>query len=57
MTDLIQEAITAHFGPRCKTKDADDMPELAAQTTGRCAACLAWEQFDALVAAGQKGEP
>ncbi|WP_411839264.1 hypothetical protein [Paracoccus sp. ME4] len=54
MTDLIQEAITAHFGPRCETKDTDDMPELAGQTTGRCPACLAWEQFDGLVAAAQE---
>ena len=45
-TAAIQEAITEYFGPRCSTKDTDDFPDLPDQ--GRCHACKAWEQFDAL---------
>lgn len=52
-TDLIEESLVATFGPRCETKDTQDFPEVAGQHTGRCPACLAWEQFDALVAASQ----
>ncbi|MBT0780593.1 hypothetical protein [Paracoccus sp. pheM1] len=46
--DLIAEALTEHWGPRCKTKDTDDFPDLAGATQGRCACCLAWEQYDRL---------
>ncbi|UFS64879.1 hypothetical protein LO749_16870 [Paracoccus denitrificans] len=47
--DLIAEAITEHWGPRCRTKDTDDFPELADQGgKGRCACCAAWEQYDGL---------
>ncbi len=28
-TTMIEEAITEHFGRRCKTTDAEDFPELA----------------------------
>src|SRR5690606_35374320 len=42
------EALTEHWGPRCKTKDTDDFPELGGATQGRCACCLAWEQYDSL---------
>ena len=47
-TDLIAEAITAHYGPRCGTKDTDDFPELLGGKRGRCRCCLAWDQYDAL---------
>ena len=47
-TTAIQEAITEHLGQRCRTKDTDDFPELVGQEVGRCPACRAWEQFDAL---------
>ena len=43
---LIEEAITAHYGPRCKKKDTDDFPEITGQRTGRCPICLVWEDFD-----------
>lgn len=38
-----REYVTELFGPRCKTKDTDDFPELKESS---CPACLAWEQFD-----------
>lgn len=47
-TTEIQEAITEHWGPRCRTRDTDDFPELVALGGGRCHCCRAWEQFDAL---------
>ena len=47
-TKAIREAITEHWGPRCRTKDTDDFPELLGQEVGRCPVCRAWEQFDAL---------
>ena len=47
-TTAIQEAITEHLGQRCSTKDTDDFPELLGKKVGRCPACRAWEQFDAL---------
>lgn len=49
--DLIAEALTEHWGPRCETKDTDDFPEMAGKTEGRCPCCLAWEQYDSLRAA------
>ncbi|WP_411839266.1 hypothetical protein [Paracoccus sp. ME4] len=52
MTDLIRKAITEHYGPRCRTADTDDFPELAGGTD-RCPAGLALEQFDAQVAAAR----
>lgn len=51
--DLIAEALTEHWGPRCKTKDTDDFPELGGATQSRCACCLAWEQYDRLRAASE----
>ena len=52
--DLIAEALTEHWGPRCKTKDTDDFPELVdVLRAGRCACCLAWEQYDRLRAASE----
>lgn len=54
-TDLIAEALTEHWGPRCETKDTDEFPEMAGKTEGRCLCCLAWEQYDSLRAlAGEK---
>lgn len=48
-TTMIEEAITEHFGRRCKTTDAEDFPELAGKIEGRCPVCLAWKQYDALL--------
>ena len=47
-TNAIREAITEHWGPRCRTLDTEDFPELVALGEGRCPACRAWEQLDAL---------
>ena len=47
-TAAIREAITEHWGPRCRTLDTEDFPELVAPGEGRCPACRAWEQLDAL---------
>lgn len=48
-TDAIEEAIREHWGERCKTRDVEDFPDLVAQPNfGRCACCVAWDQFDAL---------
>ena len=47
-TNAIREAITEHWGPRCGTLDTEDFPELVALGEGRCPACRAWEQLDAL---------
>ena len=47
-TNAIREAITEHWGPRCRTLDTEDFPELVAPGEGRCPACRAWEQLDAL---------
>ena len=47
-TAAIREAITEHWGPRCRTLDTEDFPELVALGEGRCPACRAWEQLDAL---------
>ncbi|WP_190941508.1 hypothetical protein [Paracoccus yeei] len=36
-TDLIEEAITDHWGPRCPVKDIDDGPlEINGKPVGRC---------------------
>lgn len=58
-TDLIEEAITDHWGPRCPVKDIDEGPvEIDGKIVSRCPCCLAWEQYDALIdaalAQGQK---
>ena len=49
-SNLIEVAITEHFGPRCETKDTDDMPWVAENDDWRCVCCVVWEQYDALVA-------
>ncbi|MDT1061156.1 hypothetical protein RM190_04745 [Paracoccus sp. CPCC 101403] len=49
-TDYISEAITEHWGERCRTKDTDDFPDIV-DNPGRCGCCAAWEQYDALEAA------
>lgn len=46
--DLIAEALTEHFGPRCPTRDADDFPDLDVARNGRYPCCEAWEQYDGL---------
>lgn len=41
-----------HWGPRCKTKDYEDFPDLEPLNAigdpdnGRCPACLVYEKFD-----------
>lgn len=52
-TASIEEAIIEYFGPRCDDKDTDEMPELRGSVENRCPCCLAWEQFDDLVAASR----
>lgn len=50
-TDAIEEAIREYWGERCKTRDVDDFPDLAVDpASSRCPCCVAWDQFDALVA-------
>ena len=54
-TDLIEESITDHWGPRCPVKDIDDVTlEINGKPVGRCPCCLAWEQYDALIDAARR---
>lgn len=52
--ELVAEAITEWFGPRCEARDTDELPELRGKSEGRCPACLAWEQYDALTAQAEE---
>ena len=55
MSNSVEQFVTHHFGPRCKTKDMDDFPELKeTDPVGRCAACEIWEAYDEWMAEGGK---
>lgn len=43
----VADFITFTVGPRCKSKDAVDFPDLA--DNERCQCCLLWEAYDAYV--------
>lgn len=48
----IERLLERDWGPRCKTRDIDDFPELKHAITGdekfngRCPVCLVYERFD-----------
>jgi hypothetical protein len=53
LKEVILYAMEQDWGPRCKTKDYDDFPELdplfaiGDPEAGRCPVCLVYEKFDA----------
>jgi hypothetical protein len=45
--NTVEKYVTAEYGKRCKTTDLEDFPDLEGDANwGRCAACVAWEEFD-----------
>lgn len=43
--ELVAEAITEWFGPRCEARDTDELPELRGKSEGRCPECN-WRMVD-----------
>lgn len=39
--------LAGFFGPRCKTKDTDDLPEIDIKKGEGCPACRFWDAIDA----------
>ena len=45
---IIEAAMEKDWGPRCKTKDYDDFPDILdkPENNSRCPVCVAYERFD-----------
>jgi hypothetical protein len=47
----VERYVADVYGPRCKTKDTDDFPELEeSDPQNRCACCEAWDTYDSWLA-------
>ena len=58
----IEKFLEEYWGPRCKTKDYEDFPELdpinvvGDPEAGRCPACLVYEKLDNFIEYASSGE-
>lgn len=45
---VLDDALAKDWGPRCATKDTDDLPELLEnpEKSSRCPACVVYERYD-----------
>lgn len=50
----VEKSFKKIWGPRCKTSDLVDFPELKKQPESRCMVCLSYEKLDNFLADLQK---